>query len=61
MGRKTAPGYHELTTEIRIKAWPVVKERVLDMMNRAMRQVIFPAPWKKRIVRILYKGQNKDP
>ena len=61
MGRKKAPGYDELTVEMWIKAWPVVRHKVLDVMNRSLREGRFPAPWKIGIVKILYKGSEKDP
>ena len=61
MGRKKAPGYDELTVEMWIKAWPVVRHKVLDLMNRSLREGRFPAPWKIGIVKILYKGSDKDP
>ena len=61
MGKKKAPGYDELTVEIWIKPWPVVRQKVLDIMNRCLREGRFPAPWKIGLMKILYKGNEKDP
>jgi hypothetical protein len=61
MGKRKAPGYDELTVEIWMKAWPVVRQKVLDLMNRCLRAGRFPSAWKIGLVRILYKGDDKDP
>ena len=56
MGKKKAPGYVEITVEIWIKAWPVVRHKVLDLVNRCLASGKFPSAWKIGIVKILYKG-----
>ena len=62
MGNRKAPGYDDdLTVEIWIKAWPVVRHKVLDVFNRCLRQGRFPSAWKIGLVRIVYKGADKDP
>lgn len=61
LGRKKAPGYDEITIETILRGWPIIKDRLLDIMNKALQRGKFPKPWKTGIVRYIYKGNGKDP
>lgn len=60
-GKRKAPAYDDLTVEIWIKTWPIARHKVLDIFNRCLQQGRFPFTWKIGVVRILYKGADKDP
>lgn len=60
MGKKKAPGYDEITVEFIKEVWPHIKGRLLSIVNEALRQGKFPEPWKIGLVKVLYKGNDKD-
>lgn len=44
-----------------MKSWSNVKEYVVKIMNKALREEKFPNHWKIGRVKVLYKGLGKDP
>lgn len=49
-----------ITTEIMIRAWPHIKDHILEVMNLALDSGRFPRLWKVGLVKVLYKGVDKD-
>lgn len=61
MGRRKAPGCDGLTVEVLIRAWPHIKDHILEVMNAALDSGRFPRLWKVGLVKVLYKRGDKDP
>lgn len=61
MGKKKASGFDDLTVEILCKSWSKIKEKVVKIMNTALKETKSFKNWKIGVVKMLYKGLGKDP
>lgn len=60
MARRRAPGFDGITVELVRAAWPVIKDRFLDVTNNGLRTETFPDIWKEGDVKFLVKRANAD-
>lgn len=58
---KKAPGNDKITGDIVRKAWPVIAEIYLDIVNDALRLGVFPDCWKIAEVIPIIKAADADP
>ncbi|KAJ8882113.1 hypothetical protein PR048_018601 [Dryococelus australis] len=61
MGNRKAPGIDGITAEILKRAYPRIKAHLLALCNECLAQGKFPRSWKIGLVRVLYKGDGRDP
>lgn len=60
MGPNKAPGPDGLQAGILRKAWPVMKYRMMNVFNHALKESTFPDSWKKANLVLISKGKDKD-
>jgi len=59
--RKKAPGLDGITTEVLKKIWNYVAPAILQVMNKALAERVFPAKWKGGKLSIIPKANQADP
>lgn len=55
-----APGHDLIEAEMIKAAWPKIYPILLLIINCCLTQEKFPKTWKKGVIRVLLKGQNKN-
>lgn len=56
---KKAPGHDRLNGIIAKQVWVYAKEELFQVMETCMRRGVFPSVWKKGVLRIIPKGNDK--
>lgn len=58
---RRAPGIDNIDPEVAKRAVNTVGILVTDIFNGCLKHGVFPERWKQGVVRVLLKGQDKDP
>lgn len=58
---RKAPGIDNIEPEVAKRVVSVVGPLVLSIFNACLEQGVFPERWKYGVVRVLLKGQDRDP
>lgn len=58
---KRAPGYDGIKSEALKRMYGRLRGNLLDLYNKMLREGEFPAVWKKGVVKVFLKSEDKDP
>lgn len=61
MNSNKAPGHDNITGHILKRAWPIIKDQLVDTFNKCVKNGYFPSKWKRAELIIISKGPHKDP
>lgn len=61
MKKGKAPGFDGVTAELVKAAYPHCRAEITQLFNKLLGTGVFPKCWKQGVVKVLYKGQGKDP
>ncbi|KAJ8876148.1 hypothetical protein PR048_024057 [Dryococelus australis] len=58
---KKSPGLDGMTGEMILRAYPRIRQNLLDMFNDCFKEWTFPSGWKKGLLIVIYKGGGRNP